>query len=203
MISLLVGLGNIGERYAGTRHNVGFDILDRVAASLNAPTPRQADLYAWSAAEVDGRRVLMAWPSTLMNRSGRAFAALLERHQLAPDECLVIVDDFNLPLGSLRFRPRGSDGGHNGLASIIDHLQSEDFPRLRIGIGPLVDNQTVTEFVLGRFEPSEIELARETVAVAAEATEYALSHRLEEAMSRYNRTNSTTNSNVSSESNSD
>lgn len=195
MISLVVGLGNIGRKYIGTRHNVGFDTLDRLAERLGASRTNPADWYRWADADVSGRRVLLAWPTTFMNRSGKALVALLDRHRLEPSECLVVVDDFNLPLGTLRFRERGSDGGHNGLASIIDSIGSQDFPRLRLGIGPsaegglepALDRERVVEFVLGTFEAKEQEAARHMIEIAAEAVELAVTHRLGEAMSRYNR----------------
>ena len=192
MIHVVVGLGNIGQRYEGTRHNVGFDILNRVSERLRGSSMQNARHFAWRLVTVrEGEaewEVKLVWPTTLMNRSGWAFETMLSEWSVAPTECLVVVDDFNLPLGALRFRERGSDGGHNGLASIIETIETDDFPRLRLGIGPLADKDRVTEFVLGRFEADEAALARKMIDFGAEATLFAITHRLAEAMSRYNGT---------------
>ncbi len=192
MISLAVGLGNIGERYAGTRHNVGFEALDLVASQLKARSLPDADHYRIARIEKSRRIELerdltLAQPTTLMNRSGLAVAHLLESLGLEPTEMLIIVDDFNLPLGSLRFRPSGADGGHNGLASIAEHIGTEQFPRLRVGIGPLADIESHSEFVLSRFLAEELPSVKKMLAKAAEAVIFAFCHRFEEAMSKYNR----------------
>ncbi|HQL25241.1 MAG TPA: aminoacyl-tRNA hydrolase, partial [candidate division Zixibacteria bacterium] len=131
MISLVVGLGNIGRRYAGTRHNLGFEVLDRAAAALGAPRATRTGLDERTVCRRGDRTIVLAWPRTYMNRSGDAVAALLQDYGLRPAEVLVVVDDFNLPLGRVRLRTGGSDGGHNGLASIIATLETQRFPRLR------------------------------------------------------------------------
>jgi len=122
-----------------------------------------------------------------MNRSGLAAVALLERVEREPSEMLVVVDDFNLPLGALRFRQNGSDGGHNGLASIIEILETEDFPRLRLGIGPAPEYSSTIDFVLGKFDKEELKKASDLTNTAAEAVIFASNHRLDQAMSEYNR----------------
>jgi len=192
MIQVVVGLGNIGQRYEGTRHNVGFDVLNRVSDRLRGSSIERHEHLVWrsvTAGEGEAaREVKLVWPTTLMNRSGRAFEAILSEWSAQPIDCLVVVDDFNLPLGRLRFRERGSDGGHNGLASIIETIETDDFPRLRLGIGPLADRDRVTEFVLGRFDTDEEALARRMIDTGAEAVLFAMTHRLREAMSRYNGT---------------
>lgn len=192
MISLAVGLGNIGEEYVGTRHNVGFEALDLVASQLKAR--RLPDTGFTRRAKVEKsrqvepqRNLTLAWPTTLMNRSGMAVAELLVDLGLEPAEMLIIVDDFNLPLGSLRFRPGGADGGHNGLVSITEHIGTEQFPRLRMGIGPLADIDSHSEFVLSRFASEELPAVKKMLAKAAEAVIFAFCHRFEEAMSKYNR----------------
>jgi PTH1 family peptidyl-tRNA hydrolase len=121
-----------------------------------------------------------------MNHSGLAARALLRDTDLQPSQMLVVVDDFNLPLGRIRIRQGGSDGGHKGLASMIEVLQTEDFPRLRLGIGPVTDNIDAVDFVLSRFEKEETKSAEKMIDIAAEAALFAVNHRLEEAMSRYN-----------------
>jgi peptidyl-tRNA hydrolase, PTH1 family len=186
MISLVLGLGNVGDRYTGSRHNVGFAVVDEVAARLKASRRRSGDHWWCAAAAVGERQVTLGWPTTLMNRSGMAAAGLIEMLAVDRREMLVVVDDFNLPLGALRFRERGSDGGHNGLASIIEVLGTDEFPRLRAGVGPLIDKDRAIEFVLAPFASAELETVRSMVIAAAEAVEFAIEHRLQEAMSKYN-----------------
>lgn len=186
MLRLIVGLGNVGATYVLTRHNVGFEVLDRVAGELKARTQPEHRRFRWAVAEHRGQDVILAWPSTLMNRSGLAVRDLLGACEVAIDEMLIVVDDFNLPLGALRFRSGGSDGGHNGLASIIEALDSEAFPRLRLGIGPVPEGEDVVDFVLGTFSRSELDPKTEMTARAAQAVLFAIDHRLDEAMSHYN-----------------
>jgi PTH1 family peptidyl-tRNA hydrolase len=186
MISLVLGLGNVGDRYTGSRHNIGFAVVDEVAVRLKA-SPRSSGYHCWYAASTLGdRQVTLAWPTTLMNRSGMAAAMLVRMLAIDPAEMLVVVDDFNLPLGAIRFRACGSDGGHNGLASIVECLGTTEFPRLRLGVGPMVDKDQATEFVLTPFTDAELETVRGMVATAAEAVVFAIEHRLQEAMSKYN-----------------
>ena len=186
MISLVLGLGNIGADYAETRHNVGFEVLFRVEEALKAERRPSTVTYDWATARCGEREILLAWPRTYMNRSGMAAEALLQQANLSPSEMLVVVDDRYLPLGSLRFRRQGSDGGHNGLWSLIETLRTQQFPRLRLGIGPKPDGVSTVDFVLQRFAENEIEPARTMIATAAEAVVFAIDHRLELAMSTYN-----------------
>lgn len=186
MLSLIIGLGNVGAAYKGTRHNVGFETLTRLAVVWKAKSQPDTDLYRLAVAHLPGQKLLLAWPTTMMNRSGWAAARLVAEHRLEPQTVLVITDDLNLPLGRLRFRPDGSDGGHNGLASVIEHLGTERFPRLRLGIGPLPEGKDAREFVLGRFEEPERPIVFDMISTAAEAAAYAVDHRPEEVMTKYN-----------------
>ena len=201
MISLLLGLGNIGRKYVGTRHNLGFELLDRVAAKLGLEERRRSELFDWgevvvrpstSLGTADGeveresRRLVLAWPRTYVNCSGDAAVKLLEDNNIMPSDMLVLVDDFNLPLGAVRFRAGGSDGGHNGLASIIELLGTEEFPRLRMGIGPVDKSTDIVDYVLSKFTAPERKAADAMLDRAVEAVLFAIDHRLEEAMSKYN-----------------
>ena len=186
MLRLILGLGNVGGAYDNTRHNVGFEVLNRVATRLKVRTRPEQPESRWAVAEVTDRELLLAWPTLLMNRSGVAAEALFQRHELSPSEMLVIVDDFNLPLGRLRVRPSGSHGGHKGLLSLVETLGTDDFPRLRVGTGPLPDNTSKTDFVLGRFTPDEEPVVRSMLDSAASAVLFGIDHRLEEVMSMYN-----------------
>jgi PTH1 family peptidyl-tRNA hydrolase len=186
MISLVLGLGNIGKKYAGTRHNVGFDVVTRVADKLGAQMQPRRSEYDWTVADVAERKIVLAWPRTYMNLSGEAASMLVADLEISPQQMLVVVDDFNLPLGAIRVRPKGSDGGHNGLISLIEELGTSDFPRVRLGIGPLPENEEVIDFVLGKFTPAERKRTDDMIVMAADAVLFALDHRLDETMSKFN-----------------
>ncbi|UCC44178.1 MAG: aminoacyl-tRNA hydrolase [Candidatus Zixiibacteriota bacterium] len=186
MIRLVVGLGNPGSQYEGTRHNIGLEVLTRSAQLLQARPQPQRGLYQWASAGPDANCLVLASPRTFMNRSGDAVSALLHDFEFSLSEMLVLVDDFNLALGAVRIRAAGSDGGHHGLASIIQCLGTDSFARLRAGIGQPADNVDAADYVLSHFEPADAEKVREMVDRAAEATIFAVHHRLEETMTRYN-----------------
>lgn len=160
-LRLVIGLGNPGPKYAGTRHNVGFMALERLAAAAGNGFRNQARLQGLLAEVGSGdQRLRLLMPQTFMNDSGRSIRAALDWFGLQPQELLVVVDDMDLPLGKLRLRASGSAGGHNGLRSTISHLGTQDFPRLRIGIGAPADNPVERKartigHVLGRFNPDE------------------------------------------------
>ncbi|MEB3306795.1 MAG: aminoacyl-tRNA hydrolase [Cyanobacteriota bacterium] len=160
-LQLLVGLGNPGSRYVGTRHNVGFMVLERLAARKGVAFRSQSRLHGLlSDLGTASSRLRLLMPQTFMNDSGRSIRAALDWFSIRPDQLLVVVDDMDLPLGRLRLRRKGSAGGHNGLRSAISHLGTEDFARLRIGIGAPVPTSNdrrarTVDHVLGRFSPSE------------------------------------------------
>jgi PTH1 family peptidyl-tRNA hydrolase len=160
-LKLLVGLGNPGPKYAGTRHNVGFMVLERMAARSGVPFRSQPKLHGLLAELGTGpARLRLLMPQTFMNESGRAIRSALDWYRLVPGQLLVVVDDMDLPFGRLRLRAAGSAGGHNGLRSTIQHLGTQEFARLRIGIGaPALEAQERRErtvgHVLGRFSPAE------------------------------------------------
>lgn len=165
---LIAGLGNIGEDYAGTRHNIGFIVLDALALSFGVTFA--PDRYASVAtAKFKGRTLVMIKPSTYVNLSGKAIRYWLNKEKLSPENMLVIVDDLALPLGQLRLRARGSDGGHNGLADIIYHLETNEFPRLRIGIGDDFARGAQVDYVLSRWTKQEEEILIPRVEKSVEA----------------------------------
>jgi len=192
-VRLVVGLGNPGQAYAAHRHNVGFWCVKRLASNwgIRFKSSRWARV---GEGQVDDQPVVLAKPRTFMNRSGDAAASLLQRYSLSPQQMLVICDDLELPAGRIRLRPRGSDGGHNGLRDIIYAIESEDFPRLRIGIGrprtaagePVTHPLVVAKYVLGEPEPEEQEALAAAVEQAAEAVACILREGLAAAMNRYN-----------------
>ncbi|UCG60487.1 MAG: aminoacyl-tRNA hydrolase [Candidatus Zixiibacteriota bacterium] len=186
MISLVLGLGNIGDRYRGNRHNLGFRVLQRLIADNQLQMQPGTSKYDWAIKETETAKIIFAMPNTYMNCSGIAAKALLQRYSLEPDRMLVVVDDINLPLGRIRIRAGGSEGGHNGLASIIAELETENFSRLRLGIGPIPEGVEQVEFVLGDFKQSETESVEKMIATASEAAMFCVQHGLNEAMSEYN-----------------
>ncbi len=180
----VVGLGNPGERYRRTRHNVGHMVVDKLSAGA---TPGRDEGGAWVApAEIAGQSVLLVKPLTFMNRSGVPLALLLSSHQSSPQDLLVVLDDVALELGTLRIRERGSHGGHNGLRSIIDVLGSDEFPRIRVGIrhGDLPED--LAEYVLSDFPEEQVLVVQEMVGQAADAAECLLREGAAVAMNRFN-----------------
>jgi len=176
-IQLVVGLGNPGERYRGTRHNVGFMVVDRLALDAGCSFRAQTLFHGLIAECSNGQgRVRLLKPETYVNRSGQAVRATLDWFGLPLESLLVIVDDMDLPLGRLRLRREGGAGGHNGLKSLIEHLGSQSFLRLRIGIGapatcPEERRQRTVGHVLGRFTTSESSLVEEVLGEASRAPE--------------------------------
>ena len=186
-LQLIVGLGNPGPEYANTRHNCGFMVVDRLAQRWGIPLAlekRFQGSYGEGFALGGKRRLLK--PETYMNRSGQSVRAVLDWYKLDPASVLVVYDDMDLPLGRLRLRGSGSAGGHNGMKSIIQHLGSEAFPRLRLGVGKPKGNQDVVGYVLGGFAPAEQAVLDQVLSAAVEAVECCLREGLMAAMNRFN-----------------
>lgn len=164
----LCGLGNPGPQYARTRHNVGFWVLDRLAAQAKLPEPRLKHEALYSRAVVDGVQWTLLWPQTFMNDSGRALAEWKRREGLDPaSELLVIYDDMDLEPGRLRLRPEGGPGSHNGMASLVEQMATRSFARLRIGIGRPLDPAEWADYVLKSFPPDDKALVEKAVERAA------------------------------------
>jgi peptidyl-tRNA hydrolase, PTH1 family len=184
-MKLIVGLGNPGPKYAGTRHNVGFDVIDYLAAAPGTSSFRERFEALVAERQEGGEAVLLVKPLTFMNLSGRAVRAALDFYKLPVEQLLVVCDDFNLPLGKLRIRPKGSHGGQNGLRNIQDQLGTDAYARLRIGVGQPVVGEAV-DHVLSRFKPAERAAAEDAVAKAAQAAVVWVTAGLEECMNRFN-----------------
>ncbi|MCX8090357.1 MAG: aminoacyl-tRNA hydrolase [Verrucomicrobiae bacterium] len=184
---LIVGLGNPGPEYAGTRHNAGFALLQTLAERWGASW-HEARRFRARVARVrrPGRCLLLCQPQTFMNASGEAVGPLVRFYRLPLERLLVVLDDADLPLGEIRLRPRGSSGGHHGLESIQTALGTSDFARLRIGIGRAPGAREITNYVLSRFSPEEAALVKKVLARAAEQVECWLTDGIHKAMSRYN-----------------
>lgn len=183
---LIFGIGNPGQKYKATRHNAGFMVLDRLARSLTGAVSRNEASFEAHTGALGGKAVVLVKPTTFVNRCGAAFKAGSKLFGVSPASCLVIADDFHLPLGTIRLRRGGSDGGHNGLASIIES-NGPDFPRLRVGIGPLPEGLSSIDFVLGKFTDSETPGLDAAVKNAAEAAAAFCTAGIEKAMNQYNR----------------
>ncbi len=184
-IFLLMGLGNPGPQYKFTRHNLGFMIVEKISDILKTNFTSGKGEYLIARSQVKDKQVFLAKPLTYMNRSGEAALDLVEKYEIPLHNFLVIVDDFNLPFGKIRFRKKGSDGGHNGLADIIYKLNSEEFPRLRVGIGTENMDDPV-RFVLSPFTKEELEILPEIIQRAAEGSIYFIENGIEKTMSKYN-----------------
>ncbi len=185
-MKLVVGLGNPGRKYEGTRHNVGFAVVREVARRHATSGPKSSFQAELVEANLWGERALLLLPQTFMNLSGTAVGGAFDFYKLEVAEVLVVCDDFNLPLGKLRIRGSGSSGGQKGLADILRRLGTEDVPRLRLGVGPVPPNWDAVDFVLSRFtkqEQPEIELQVQRAADAA--VDWAVEG-LPVCMNRYN-----------------
>lgn len=184
---LIVGIGNPGPEYARTRHNIGFRVVDLLAKQLGVKREEARFKGVFAAAKLDGLTVGLLKPLTYVNLSGQSVREAVNRLNLATEQILVVLDDAQLPLGKLRLRAKGSSGGHKGLQSIIEALQTENIPRLRIGIGSPPEGVDMATYVLSPFEPEEEAIIAETVEIAAEAAKVWAKDGIEIAMQRFNR----------------
>lgn len=182
---LIIGLGNPGLRYARTRHNAGFAVVERIAGKSGEWKDHR--LASISPVQIDGTAVMLVRPLTYMNLSGKAVEVLLSHWNLDIEDMLVIHDDLDLPVGSIRLRPGGGSGGHKGVQSIIDSLQCQSFARLRIGIGRPPAGEDVVDYVLKPFSPEERSVLEGVWELAADAACCWVKMGIETAMNRYNR----------------
>lgn len=185
-MKLLVGLGNPGSAYDGTRHNVGFEVLEVLARRAGSPSRRGRFQGEVAQVVVRGCPALLLWPLTWMNLSGSSVLAARDFYKIGDADILVICDDFNLPCDTIRIRPGGSAGGQNGLADVLARLGTTTIPRLRIGIGPVPSGWKPADFVLGRFSKEDRERIGVMVERAADAAEEWAALGIQAAMNRYN-----------------
>lgn len=185
-MKLVVGLGNPGKKYEGTRHNVGFELIAEIAHRHGAARPRTKFEAEISEVTIGSERVLLLAPQTYMNCSGRSVRQATDFFQLASTDLLVVCDDINLPLGRLRLRKGGSAGGQKGLANIIQHLGTENFARLRIGVDLPPAGRDAADYVLDRFGKAESRVIADAVKLAADAVETWVNDGADAAMNRYN-----------------
>jgi len=192
-MKLIVGLGNPGRDYVNNRHNAGFKCVDLFAREHGIALTQRGARSKLGTGEVANTRIVLAKPQTFMNLSGEAVSALVRRYKLSAKDILVIYDDLDLPLGKIRIREKGSSGGHNGLKSIISHLGTHDFPRIRVGIAPPESGDSTStsevdaiEHVLSDFTDAEKTMIREVYPRVAAAIECVLAEGIAAAMNKYN-----------------
>jgi len=193
-MKLIVGLGNPSKAYAHNRHNVGFRCLNYFAKLHSIRFDRKQCQAKVGIAEMEGERLLLAKPRTFVNLSGKAVGCLVRKHDIPLSDLLIIYDDLDLPLGRIRLRPSGSSGGHKGMKSIISALGSEDFPRIRVGIGRPIQSEelananedVIVNYVLGDFTLEEEEMVKPVIIKVAEAIDCFLNQGIEVAMARFN-----------------
>lgn len=182
---VIAGLGNPGRKYEKTRHNMGFRVIDELAERNDIRVSRLRHGALTGEGFIGGRKVLLVKPQTYMNLSGEAVSRIVDYYGVDMDQLLVIYDDFDTELGSIRIRRKGSAGSHNGMKSVVDMLDSVDFPRIRVGIGD-VRNKDWVGFVIGRMSEEEEKLTAGAVTTAAEAAEMFVTEGIDMAMNRYN-----------------
>lgn len=184
---IIAGLGNPGPKYHNTRHNVGFVSVDELAKKHGAEIQRLKFRSLTAEISLGSHKILLLKPQTFMNSSGEAVAEAARFYRIPPENILVIFDDISLPPGKLRVRRKGSDGGHNGIRSIITHLDSENFPRIKIGVGakPHPDYD-LAKWVLSTFSSAEQKPLREAITQSVDAAELIISGSIDEAMNRFN-----------------
>jgi len=186
-LRIILGLGNPGLRYALSRHNVGFLAVDRLASEIGARFRVVEERLEVAQAKAFGEELILAKPLTYMNWSGKAAAELAVRHSVPPQEFMVVYDDIALPLGRLRLRARGSAGGHRGMQSVVEHLQTREIPRLRLGILGKGERRDLAEYVLQAFDPDEWPVVEMMLERSVEALALAVSRGVPVAASKFNR----------------
>ncbi len=185
-MKIIVGLGNPGRKYENTRHNAGFMAVDELARSLRFALSQEKYHALVGKGKMDDEDALVAKPQTFMNESGRSVGAILRYTYAKPADLIVVHDDLDLPLGTVRIKSGGGHGGHNGLRSIIEHIGSADFIRVRVGIGRPEPGRDTADYVLGSFRPDERERAAEAISRAADAVSAVVTDGIVKATNKFN-----------------
>ena len=184
---IIAGLGNPDEKYQGTRHNVGFDVVDRLAEKYQIAIDTKKHRALIGKGVIEGQKVLLVKPQTYMNLSGESIRSLVEYYKIDPEEeLLVIYDDISLEVGQLRIRRKGSAGGHNGIKNIIAHLGTQEFPRIKVGVGDKPPRMDLADYVLSRFSKEDREKMEQAFKDAAEAVEVMIAEGPDAAMNQFN-----------------
>lgn len=181
---LIVGLGNPGKEYENTRHNIGFKVIDNIASEYNIDINRQKFKGICGEGFIENQKVILLKPTTYMNLSGESIREVVDFYKLSNEEVIVIYDDISLNVGRLRIRDKGSAGGHNGIKSIIAHLGTDVFPRIKVGVGqPNVD---LVKYVLGNFTKEEMEVLSESIDASTKAVREMIKNDTTSAMNKFN-----------------
>ena len=181
---LIVGLGNPGREYENTRHNIGFAAIDIIAEKYNIDVNRTKFKGEYGEGFINGNKVILLKPYTFMNLSGESVREAIDFYKLTEEEVLIIYDDISLEVGRLRIREKGSAGGHNGIKSIINHIGTDVFTRIKIGVG--APKGDLVNHVLGKFSKEEVNILKQTLDVVAKATEYIIANGAKDAMNKFN-----------------
>lgn len=181
---LIVGLGNPGKEYDGTRHNIGFEVIDYISNKYNIEINREKFKGVCGEGFIEGKKVILLKPTTYMNLSGESIREVINFYKLNEDEVIVIYDDISLPVGKLRIREKGSAGGHNGIKSTIQHMGTDKFPRIKVGVGQPTHN--LVSHVLGKFSNEEIEILRKVIPVCSDAVGEMLKSSVKDSMNKFN-----------------
>lgn len=185
-MKLIVGLGNPTEKYQGTRHNVGFEVIDTLVEKYNVPLDIIKHKGMYGKGKIEGQTVILLKPMTFMNLSGESVSAVAKYYKIPSEDIIVIYDDINLDVGRLRIREKGSAGGHNGIKNIISHLGTEEFPRIRVGVGMKPSKMDLADYVLSHFSENDQALMNQGYERACEALKLLLVDDIPQAMNKYN-----------------
>lgn len=183
---MIAGLGNPTKAYEGTRHNVGFRVIDKIAQDYNIAVDTKKHRALCGKGVIEGQKVILLKPLTYMNLSGESIREAADYYKIAPEDILVIFDDISLDVGQLRIRKKGSAGGHNGIKSIIAHLGTTEFPRIKVGVGEKPKGWDLADYVLGKFSGEDAKLIGEAAADASDAVKLMLTQDIDAAMNKYN-----------------
>jgi peptidyl-tRNA hydrolase, PTH1 family len=184
---IIVGLGNPGKKYEATRHNIGFMAIDQIADKYNISVDKERMKAYIGEGNINGEKVVLVKPQTYMNLSGEAVGALARWYKVEPEHIITIYDDMDIEVGRIRIRKQGRAGGHNGIKSLIQHLGTENFPRVKLGIGrPNIPGMNTADYVLGVIPKEEVPRVEEVLEAAVNSIEYALEHNIDLAMNKFN-----------------
>lgn len=184
---IIVGLGNPTKEYQATRHNIGWDAITRLSDDFRIPLDFKKHKAICGKGYIEGEKVIIAQPITYMNLSGESVRELVDYYKVSPEELIIIYDDISLDVGQLRIRKKGSAGGHNGIKSIIQHLGTDEFPRIKIGVGDKPKDWDLADYVLGRFKGEEQATIREALKDASDACKMIVTGEIDAAMNLFNR----------------
>lgn len=185
-MKVIVGLGNPGTKYAGTRHNVGFSVIVELAERYNIAVNTKKHKALIGKGVYEGEKIILAMPQTYMNLSGESVREIMDFYKCSPEDLIVVYDDIDLAVGKLRIREKGSAGGHNGMKNIIQQIGSQEFVRVRVGIGSKPDKMDLADYVLSRFGGNELEAMRQSCSMACDAVSTVITDGAVTAMNKYN-----------------